>query len=161
VLSDGQSSRIFQRLVYDDQLAVSAFGQGTIIDDPNLFYAVSLVQPGRTPAESEQALIGELDRLKNEFITDRELQQAKNQFARDYVFTRATVEQKASHLSHAAVIHDDITTADAEFDIFMNITKEDVQRVARTYFTKENRLVLTIQPPAPAGRSFLRPGDEE
>ena len=41
------------------------------------------------------------------------------------------------------------------------ITKEDVQRVARTYFTKENRLVLTIQPPAPAGRSFLRPGDEE
>ncbi len=161
VLSDGQSSRIYQRLVYDEQLAVSAFGQGTIIDDPNLFYAVSLVRPGRTPAESEQALIGQLDRLKNEFITDRELQQAKNQFARDYVFTRATVEQKASHLSHAAVIHDDITTADAEFDIFMNITKEDVQRVARTYFTEENRLVLTIQPPAPAGRSFLRPGDEE
>ena len=88
---------------------------------PNLFYAVSLVQPGRTPVESEQALIDQLDRLKNEFITDRELQQAKNQFARDYVFTRATVEQKASHLSHAAVIHDDITTADAEFDIFMNI----------------------------------------
>ena len=147
--------------MYDDQLAVSAFGQGTIIDDPNLFYAVSLVQPGRTPAESEQALIGELDRLKNEFISDRELQQAKTQFARDYVFTRATVEQKASHLSHAAVIQDDITTADAEFDIFMNITKEDVQRVARTYFTEETRLVLTIHPPAPVGRSFLRPGDEE
>ena len=161
VLSDGQSSRIYRRLIYDEQLAVSAFGDRSIIDDPNLFYAVSIVQPGRTPEESEAALIGELDRLQTELVSDQELQRAKNQFARDYVFGRSTVEQKASHLSHAAVIHDDITTADAEFDIFMNITREDVRRVARTYFTEENRLVLTILPPAPAGRSFLRPrGDQ-
>ena len=161
VLSDGQSSRIYRRLIYDEQLAVSAFGDRTIIDDPNLFYAVSIVQPGRTPEESEAALIGELDRLQTELVSDQELQRAKNQFARDYVFGRSTVEQKASHLSHAAVIHDDITTADAEFDIFMNITKEDVRRAARTYFTEENRLVLTILPPAPAGRSFLRPGGDQ
>ena len=157
VLSDGQSSRIYRRLVYD-QLAVSAFGGGSIIEDPNLFYAVSVAQPGRSTTESERALIEELDRLQTELITDQELLRAKNQFARDYVFGRATVEQKASHLSHAAVIHDDITTVDAEFDIFMNVSKEDVQRVAQTYFTRENRLVLTIQPPAPVGRSFLRPG---
>ena len=161
VLSDGQSSRIYRRLVYDEQLAVSAFGDRTIIDDPNLFYAVSIVQPGRTPEESAAALIGEFGRLQTELISDQELLRAKNQFARDYVFGRSSVEQKASMLSHAAVIHDDITTADAEFDIFMHITKEDVRRVARTYFTKENRLVLTILPPAPAGRSFLRPGGDE
>jgi len=161
VLSDGESSRIYRRLVYEDQLAVSAVGDGYIIEDPNLFYAVSIVQPGRTTAESEAALIEELDRLKTELITERELQQAKNQFARDYVFGRLTIEQKASHLVHAAVIHDDMTTADAEYDIFMNITREDVQRVARTYFTEENRLVLTILPAPPPGRSLFRPGDEE
>jgi predicted Zn-dependent peptidase len=145
-------------LVYDEQLAVSAFGQGNIIEDPNLFYAVSIVQPGRTPDQSEAALVGELERLKTELISDEELQRAKNQFARDYVFGRLSIEQKASHLSHAAVIHDDITTTDAEFDIFMEITKEDVQRVARTYFTTENRLVLTILPPAPSDLSFVSPG---
>jgi zinc protease len=161
LLSDGQSSRIYRRLVYDDQLAVSAFGAGNIIEDPNLFYAVSIVQPGRRPEESAAALIGEFERLKTELISDTELERAKNQFARDYVFGRATVEQKANLLSHAAVIHDDITTADAEFDIFMNITKEDVRRVARTYFTEENRMVLTILPPASAGRSFLRPGGDQ
>ena len=161
VLSDGQSSRIYRRLVYNDQLAVSAFGDRAIIEDPNLFYAVSIVQPGRRTEESEVALIGELDRLQTELISDQELLRAKNQFARDYVFGRATVEQKASHLSHAAVIHDDITTVDAEFDIFMNVTKEDVRRVAQTYFTKQNRLVLTILPPAPSGRSFLRPGGDQ
>ena len=161
VLSDGESSRIYRRLVYDNQLAVTAFGAGTLIEDPNLFYAVSVLQPGRTPAESEAALVGELDRLKTELISDQELQRAKNQFARDYVFGRATVEQKASHLVHAAVIHDDVTTVDAEFDIFMTVSKEDVQRVAQTYFTDENRLVLTILPPPAPGRSFLRPGEDQ
>ena len=161
VLSDGLSSRIYRRLVYEEQLAVSAAGDRLIIEDPNLFYAFSIVQPGRTPAESEAALIEELERLKTDFISERELQQAKNQFARDYVFGRGTIEQKASHLVHAAVIHDDITTVDAEFDIFMNVTREDVQRVARTYFTEENRLVLTILPAPPPGRSFFRPGDQE
>ena len=48
------------------------------------------------------------------------------------------------HLAHGAVIHNDITTADGEFDIFQNVTAADVQRVARTYFTAENRLVLTV-----------------
>jgi predicted Zn-dependent peptidase len=49
-------------------------------------------------------------------------------------------------LAHAAVIHDDITTADGEFDVFMNMTAAEVQRVAQKYFTQENRLVLTIVP---------------
>ena len=44
------------------------------------------------------------------------------------------------------MIHKDIKTADAEFEIFQNITTADVQRVARTYFKPENRLVLTIMP---------------
>ena len=143
---DGQSSRIYRRLVYDDQLALTAFGQGEIIEDPSLFYAVALVQPGRPPAAAERALREELDLLKTELVSPRELERVKNQFARDYILGRTSNQQKAMHLAHAAVIHDDITTADGEFDIFMNITAEDVQRVAQTYFTDDNRLILTIMP---------------
>ena len=146
VLSDGQSSRIYRSLVYEKQLALAAFGGGNIIEDPNLFFAVAIVQPGKKPEDAIDALIAELDRLKAEPISEAELQQAKNQFARDYILGRETVKDKASTLGHAVVIHDDITTADGEFDIFMNTTAADVQRVAKTYFTQENRLVLTILP---------------
>src|SRR5438034_8336881 len=144
VLSDGQSSRIYKRLVYETQMAVAAFGSANLIEDPNLFYAVAIVQPGHTPDEAIEALISEIERLKAEPITEHELQRAKNQFARDYVLGRETNQQKAQQLAHAVVIHHDITTADGEFDIFQNIVAVDVQRVARTYFTPENRLVLTI-----------------
>jgi zinc protease len=146
VLSDGESSRIYRKLVYETQLALAAFGGGNIIEDPNLFFAVAIVQPGRKPEDAVNALITELDRLKNEPISNGELQQAKNQFARDYILGRESNKDKALQLGHAVVIHNDIKTADGEFDIFMNTTAADVQRVAQTYFKPENRLVLTIMP---------------
>jgi zinc protease len=146
VLSDGESSRITSELVYKKGLALTAFGSGNIVEHPNLFYAVAVVQPGKSPAEVEKALIAELERLKLEKITDKELQRTKNQFARDYIIGRESIQQKATHLAHAAVLHNDITTADGEFDIFMNIQPVDVQRVAQKYFTSTNRLVLTIFP---------------
>jgi zinc protease len=151
VLSDGQSSRIYRKLVYETQMAVAAFGQANLIEDPNLFYAVAIVQPGNKTEEVATALITEMEKLKTEPISDRELQRTKNQFARDYILQRESNQSKASVLSHAVVIHRDIKTADGEFDIFQNTTAADVQRVARTYFKPENRLVLTLLPSGKAG----------
>src|SRR5260221_12465854 len=132
-------------------MAVAAFGTANLIEDPNLFYAVAVLQPGHTPDEAIDALEAEFDRLKTEPITDHELQKTKNQFARDYILGRESNQQKAGQLAHAAVIHHDIKTADGEFDIFQNITVADVQRVARTYFRPENRLVLTLMPSGKGG----------
>jgi predicted Zn-dependent peptidase len=56
------------------------------------------------------------------------------------------------HLAHAAVIHNDITTADGEFEIFMNVTTADVQRVAKTYFNEDNRVVLYVMPKGQGSR---------
>jgi zinc protease len=152
ILSDGQSARIPRELVYNKRLALTAFGSGNIIEQPNLFYAVAIVQPGQTPAAAEAALIAEFEKLKREPVTGPELQRAKNQFARDYIVGRESNEDKARHLSHAAVIHNDVTTADGEFDIFTNLTVADVQRVAKTYFNANNRVVLHILPKAAGSR---------
>ena len=156
VLSDGQSSRIYKKLVYETGIALAASGEGNIIEDPNLFYAVAFVQPGHRPEEAVNALIAEFDKLKEgEPVTERELERAKNQFARDYILGRESNQQKAMQLAHALVIHHDIATADGEFDIFQKLTTADLQRAARTYFTPENRLVLTLLPgkvDAPASR---------
>jgi zinc protease len=151
VLSDGQTSRIYKKLVYEKQMAVAAFGSANLIEDPNLFYAVAIVQPGHATQEVIDALIAEIEKLKAEPITDHELQRTKNQFARDYILGRESNQQKAGVLAHAVVIHNDIKTADGEFEIFQNITASDVQRVARTYFKQENRLVLTVMPSGKAG----------
>jgi zinc protease len=146
ILSDGQSSRIYRKLVYEKGIALAAFGGGNIIEDPNLFFAVAVVQPGHTTEEATAALIAELDKLRDAPVSAAELQQAKNQFARDYILGRESNQSKAEQLGHAVVIHNDIKTADDEFEIFQNLTVADVQRVAKTYFTPENRTVITILP---------------
>jgi predicted Zn-dependent peptidase len=146
VVSDGQSSRIHRKLVYETRLALSAFGGANLFEHPNLFFTIAIVNPGQTPAAVEKALIAELERLKTEGITDRELQRAKNQFARDYIIGRESVQEKATHLAHGEVIHSDIKTTDGEFDIFQSISRADVQRVAKTYFTEASRVVLYVMP---------------
>jgi zinc protease len=154
ILGDGNSSRIYRSLVYEKRMALAAFGEARLIEHPNLFYVVAVVQPGQQPEKVQQELIAQIEKLQTELVTPEELDRAKRQFARDYILGRETDQQKALDLAHAIVIHNDIKTADGEFDLFQNVTAADVQRMAKTYFTKENRTVLTVMPsktPSPGG----------
>ena len=157
MLSDGNSSRIYRSLVYEKRLALAAFGGGNIVEDPNLFFATAVVQPGQSTEAAIKALTAELDRLREEPISERELERTKNQWARDYLLSRLTIQDKASMLAHAAVIHNDLKTADGEFDIFQRTTAADVQRVARTYFTPATRTIHHHDPAA--GRRADRGGE--
>jgi zinc protease len=145
-LSDGQTSRIYRKLVYDTGLALTAFGTSSFLEQPGIFSAVALVNPGKSPDEVEKALIAEFDKLKTQGITERELQRAKNQFSRDYIVSRLSIKEKASQLGHAEVIQKDMATADGEFDTFQKVSLEDVKRVAQKYFVPEGRLVMRIMP---------------
>ena len=151
ILSDGESSRIYKSLVYEKQIALAAFGEAKLIEHPNLFYAVAVVDRGQQPDNVLKELQAQLDKVKTEGVTAAELDRAKRQFARDYILGRETVRMKALHLGHAIVIHNDIKSADGEFDLFQNVTQADVQRVAKTYFTPESRMLLTIMPRGAAG----------
>jgi predicted Zn-dependent peptidase len=150
-LSDGQTSRIYRQLVYETGLALTAFGNANFLEQPGVFSAVALVNPGQSADAVEKALIAEFDKLKTDGITARELQRAKSQFARDYIIDRQSIRGKASQLGHAEVIQKDMSTADGEFDIFLNLTTDDITRIARKYFVPEGRLVMRIVPKNGAG----------
>jgi len=147
ILSDGQSARLYRKLVYETGIASSAAGVGQLTEHPNLFYAFAVVQPGHTPAEAERALVQELDRLRTEPVSERELTRAKRQFTRDFVLGRETVQQKASALARGAVLHKGAPGfVDAEFDLFQRVSAADIQRVAQTFFAPHTRMVITVTP---------------
>jgi zinc protease len=146
ILSEGRSSRIYQSLVYNTQLAVQADASGNFSEDPNLFIATLIMNRGASLAEGEKALNAELTLLQTEPVTDIELDKAKNKIRSEWAFARQSVQQKGESLAHATVIHKDTGTVNSEYDLFMQATKEDIMRVAKAYLRPENRTVIIVQP---------------
>jgi zinc protease len=148
ILSQGESSRIYQSLIYDKQLAVQADASGDFREDPNLFFAIVILNRGGSLDEAEKALQAELTKISGTPVSDAELTKAKNTIRSQFTFGRQTVHEKGEALAHAAVIHDDVAAADKEYDLFMKVTREDIMRVAKKYFRPENRTVLLLTPAA-------------
>ncbi len=148
ILSNGESSRLYRQLVYEDQIAVQTAGFGNFTEHPNLFWVFAIMNPGKEPAQGEKAIDAQLERMKKEPVSAEELEKAKNQVIASSIFARQTVEQKAFNLGNLAVICGDPNLINAELDRYQAVTAADIQRAAQKYFLPAQRTVLVIAPPA-------------
>jgi zinc protease len=146
VLFDGQSSRMYQRLIEKDQLAIAVQGDYSLAFDPTLFTIVVRPKAGIQPASAEKAVSEELDRVKSALVADRELEKAKNILIADFYRRMKTIDGKASALGNYDVFFGDYRKLFAAADNYGKVTKEDLQRVAKKYFTDKNRTVATLIP---------------
>jgi zinc protease len=146
VLSSGKSSRLYKSLVYEKQLALYAGGDyDDIANDPNLFYVYAGVMPGRSTDDLEKALYEEIDKLKNAPVTDEELQKAKNQIEASFIMGQDSVFYQAMLLGQFETVAN-WKLLEKYVDNIRAVTKEDVQRVARQYFSEDNRTVGILVP---------------
>lgn len=146
ILSGGKSARIYKSLVYEKQLALFAGGgydRESI--DPNLFPLYASVMPGKTAEEVEQALTAEIERVKNELISDRELQKAKNQIEADFLFGQDSVFNLARVLAEYEIVAN-WRAWEAYLPGIRAVTAADLQRVAKAYLTQDNRTVAVLIP---------------
>jgi zinc protease len=154
ILSGGESSRLYQRLVRKDKLAVAAVGQVMDHEDPGLFLTLAAFLPNVDAGKVRAALDEEIDKVVNTPVTAEELKKARNQLAAQAVYSRERVSAIARDLGvNGAVAHDPLRAfvAPAKYDA---VTAADVQRVAKKYLVKSNQSFVTLQPaasaPAPA-----------
>jgi len=154
ILSIGQSSRLYKKLVYDQQIAVQASGQVLPLEDAGVFFFFAILNQGQEPDAGETSLLEEVERLKNEPVSAEELEKAKNQFISQQVQSRQTVQAKGSAIGYAAVILDDLDAVNEQVARFQAVSAEDIQRVASKYFRDTNRTTLLMLP------ETLRPADE-
>src|ERR1700741_171698 len=149
ILAGGESSRLYQTLVYKEQIAVQAAGFGAFSEDPNLFWAYAIMNQGHTAEEGEKALVGVLDELKTAPVEAKELEKAKNQEISGFVLGRDTDQEKDEALASAAAIGKNHGLANTELDHYLTISPADIQRVAKDYFESQHATVLIVTPSAP------------
>lgn len=144
ILSGGESSRAYQRMVYKDQIALAAGGQYQSMEQGGVFFAFSMMQPGKTTADGEKALYEEIDRLKNEPVTPEELQKAKNQIEARFYMGNQSNDDKGSQLGYFQTILGDYKLLFQQADKYNAVTADDIMRVAKTYLGERNRTVVNV-----------------
>ena len=150
ILSAGDSSRLYQSLVYRDQLAQSA---GTFTDSKQAtgaFAVYAILAGGKTVEAGEAAMKREIARVRDLPVTAAELSKAKNQLLTSAIRGRETADGKASALAEAVIVDADPKAADRQLAELAAVTVADVQRVARKYLA-DNRAATVRYLPAVAG----------
>jgi zinc protease len=146
ILSSGQSSRLYRRLVYEEQIAVGASGQGIFLEGPSIFFAFGVANQGKDVKQVAASLYDVIDGMKKTPVTAEELAKAKNQIISRFVVGRQTAQEKADALGAAAVLRGNPEIYNTELANYQKVTAADVQRVCAKYLVNTNETRLWVHP---------------
>jgi predicted Zn-dependent peptidase len=147
LLVDGESSRLHERMVKDEEAAFAVFGFVDGRKGPGQFRVITASNAGVDIATCEKLMDEEIEKLKKDGITSEELEKVKRQFRASAVRGRQTVMQKAEEIHHYIWFHKNLAEINADMDLFMSVTAEDIKRVANEYLRSDNRTMVIAQPP--------------
>ncbi len=146
LLSQGQSSRLNRRLVVEEQtaLAVQAIPLG--LEDPGLNLIFSVANMGVDLPTIEESVDAELDRVRNELISEEEFQKLRNQVESRMVNSNTTIASRAMNLANYHLLYGDANLINTEIDRYMAVTREDIKNAAQNFMHEENRVVIYYLP---------------
>ena len=148
ILAGGESSRLYQKLVKDKEVAVSAGGGANERMGPGLYQLVLTIPAGK-PAEDAQKLFDEeVARLQTELVTDKELQRARAMQRRSQASLRTSALGRALQLSDNAVMFNDPGRINTEEQRAAAVTAAQIRDVVEKYLRPENRTVIVTVPAA-------------
>jgi zinc protease len=146
ILFSGQSSRMYQRIVDKDQLAISIQSEMDFSFDPSLFVVIAQPKANVAPESVEKAVYEELDLAKTRGVTDNEIEKAKNILLAAFYRQMKTISGKANTIGSYELFFGDHKRLFSAAEDYSKVTRADVLRVAQKYFTEKNRTVATLIP---------------
>ncbi len=146
ILSGGQSSRMYKALVDEQKKAVQAVAFPFPTEDPGLYVVLGIANLGIDINDLEKSMDAEIEKVKQELITEKEFQKIRNQIESQYVQQNSSMAGIAERLADYHVYYKNTNLINTEIERYMKVTREDIQRVAKKYLNKENRVVLHYLP---------------
>src|SRR5215204_1440845 len=145
ILANGESSRLYQELVYRQQIAQEASFNADIRADRGLLYFYAIASEGKTADALEKSMLAELSKIQTMPVTAKELAKAKNQLITKTLQEREQNDGKAIAIERAIAYQGDATAVNTDIQKLQAVTVADVQRVMKKYFTDKNRVVIYYQ----------------
>jgi predicted Zn-dependent peptidase len=148
IFARGNSSRLIRRLVDKDQLTVAVQPLALNMEKDGVFGFLAVAKQGIELSKVRAVLDEEIAKLIKDGISDEEFQKVKNQTLKDLVVQASSIGNVAFGLSHYYTIFKDTKRYNTEIDRYNAVTKQDIQRVAKKYLTKEGRNVIVYTVPS-------------
>ncbi len=146
ILATGQHSRLYESLVYREQLAQDVQAQVDSRQQAGVFTALAILANGKDAATGEAALRAEIARLRDAPVTAAEIAEAKNELLVAATRERETAEGRSRVLASSVVIDGDPRASDRQLAAIARVTAADVQRVARTYLADNRSAAIRYLP---------------
>lgn len=146
VMTNGQSSRLYQSLVYQKKMAQSVDSESRTLEKDGYFVFEGVVTPGTKLEALEAELWKAIDQVVKEPISDKELEKVKNHILADKCANLQTVHGKAVSLGYSAAVLGDPSLVNQELPKYESITKEEIQKAAAAYCKKERSAVIYYVP---------------
>jgi predicted Zn-dependent peptidase len=146
ILTDGKSSRLYKKMVDEQEQALQVLAFNRTLEDYGL-YVIGALPMGDVELDTLLASIDEeIDRLQTELISEREYQKLQNIYLNNYVNSYSTVQGKAAALATYDVLYGDAGLINKELDIYKSITREEIKEVANKYLGDDERLRMYYLP---------------
>lgn len=148
LLSTGKSSRLQKEVVDKEQKAVNVGAGSTGNEDPSVMLMYGIANIGVSPEDLEKAMEAEVEKVQKSGLSDEEMKKLQIQIETQLAEQNQKVLGIVTNLATNYTFQKDANLVNTEFSKYQAVTKEDIQRVAQKYFTKNNRLVVYYLPKA-------------
>jgi zinc protease len=148
LLFEGDSSRLYQKLVKGDESVVSIEGGVDERRGPSALYIFALPKPGEEVSTIREQIFDEISRIASDGPSAAEMEKLRNSLCNDAVRGRQSTMYRAQRLAEFALYDSDPRLVDSELDQYLNVTADDIKRAVARYVNVENRVVLDIIPAA-------------
>lgn len=142
LLSQGESSRLYKALVDEQQKALFVGNFPLAMEDPGVSIAFGIGNMGVDMKDLEAAMDKEIERVQNELISEEEFKKLQNQVESDFITSNSTMVGIAESLANYKMYFGDANLVNTEIDRYLKVTREDIQKAAKKYFNKDNRVSL-------------------
>ncbi len=146
IMSRGNSSRLYESLVYQQQIAAQVFTNLEATQDPGAYGIFAILSEGQTAEAGVTALSAQIARFRDEQVTQAELDEAKNEIVTSTIENRETAYGRAFELADSVIRYGDADYADRLLAAVQATTAADVQRVARRILNEQRRVVVRYLP---------------
>jgi zinc protease len=149
ILAGGESSRLYQSLVYEQQVAVRVSFDVDLRQDLGLLNFRIILASGKSVADGEKALDAQVEKILKNGVSRGELNKAKSQYLTNKLRELQTANGKASAIGEAAVLYGNADYVNKELAKIQAVTPEQIKAVLNKYITGKKRVVVEYVPSPP------------